>query len=69
MRIQAIFLIILSTIKMVNSDAECEAYMELLTDVFLDSPGNFHLFKNKSFVSAAVAAVIVCNQCLSPLKL
>jgi hypothetical protein len=47
MRIQAIFLIILSTIKMVNSDAECEAYMELLTDVFLDSPGNFHLFKKE----------------------
>ena len=44
---------------MVNSDAECEAYMELLTDVFLDSPGNFHLFKNKSFVSGAVGAVIV----------
>ena len=32
---------------MVNSDAECEAYMELLTDVFLDSPGNFHLFKKE----------------------
>ena len=59
MRIQDIFLIILSTIKMVNSDAECEEYMELLTDVFINSPGNFHLFKKKSFASGAVMAVIV----------